>query len=162
MDLIADVNLHGLRPWDQADVVMFTARVNHTGSHLERMRQRPESADVARRNMQEFQEIIRTAGQIIQLLEEERAQQGSEEELTPEQRLIVAKEQKIYAEIEIMARKYGLDLEDKKDTMRNRLVRAQQNQERLNLMSRSQIVNEVDKQREFELKKAQLTNGQPT
>ena len=159
MDLIADVNLHGLRPWDQADVVMFTARVNHTGSHLERMRQRPESADTARRNMQEFQEIIRTAGQIIQLLEEERAQQqGDEQELTPEQRLAVAKEQKIYAEIELMARKYGLDLEDKKDVMRNRIVRAQQNQERLNLMTRSQIVNEVDKQREFELKRSQSNN----
>lgn len=158
MDLIADVNLNGLRPWDQADVVMFTARVNHTGSHLERMRQRPESADIARRNMQEFQEIIRTAGQIIQLLEEERSE-NENEDLSPEERLAVAKEQKIYTEIELMARKYGLDLEDKKDVMRNRIVRAQQNQERLNLMSRSQIVNEVDKQREFELKKIQVSNG---
>lgn len=158
MDLIADVNLHGLRPWDQADVVMFTARVNHTGSHLERMRSRPESADVARRNMQEFQEIVRTAGQIIQLLEEERASQENQE-MSPEDRLAVAREQKIYAEIEIMARKYGLDLEDKKDVMRNRIVRAQQNQERLQLLTRSQIVNEVDKQREYELKKLQLTNN---
>lgn len=158
MDLIADVNLHGLRPWDQADVVMFTARVNHTGSHLERMRTRPESADVARRNMQEFQEIIRTAGQIIQVLEEERAAQQNQE-LSPEDRLAVAREQKIYAEIELMARKYGLDLENKKDVMRNRIVRAQQNQERLELMTRSQIVNEVDKQREFELKKLQLSNN---
>ena len=157
IDLMADVNTHGLRPWDQADVVKFTARVNHTGAHLERMRQRPESADVARRNMQEFQEIIRTAGQIIQLLEEERAGQ-QEQELSPEERLAVAREQKIYAEIELLARNYGLNLEDKKDVMRNRLVRANQNQERLDLLTRSQIVNEVDKQREFELKRNQASN----
>ena len=159
IDLIADVNLHGLRPWDQADVVMFTARVNHTGSHLERMRNRPESADIARRSMQEFQEIIRTAGQIIQLLEEEKAQ-SENQELSPDDQLKIAKTQKTYVEIELLGRNFGVDLEDKKDVMRNRLIRAQQNQERLNLMSRSQIVGEVDKHREFELKKQQAQ--QPT
>ena len=159
MDLIADVNLHGLRPWDQADVVMFTAKVNHTGSHLERMRTRPESADVARQQMQEFQEIIRTAGQIIQILEEQRAEK-QQEELSIDDQLVVAKTEKIKAEIEIMGRNFGVDFEDKIDVMRNRVTRAQQNQEHLNLMSRSQVVNEVKAQREFELKKQQLNNGQ--
>ena len=154
MDLIADVNLHGLRPWDQADVVMFVARVNHTGSHLERMRQRQESAGVARDSIQEFQEIIRGAGQIIQLLEEQRAQeQNNGEDLSPADRLSVAREQKIYAEIEILGRNYGLNLEDTKDTMRQRLVRAQQGQQRLDLLNRSQIVREIENQRDFDLKR---------
>ncbi len=159
LDLIADVNLHGLRPWDQAEVVKFTARVNHTGSHLERMRNRPESADVARRNMQEFQEIIRSAGQIIQILEEEKQQQGGSEEPSLEDQLTAAKTSKIYAEIEKMSRMFGIDLEDRKDIMRNRMERARQNDVRNQLLNRSQIVGEIERQREFELKKQQMLNN---
>jgi hypothetical protein len=154
MDTIADVNANGLRPWDQLNVTQLVAGVNHTGAHIQRMQQRPESAGVAKMKMMELQEVVAQAGAIIQLLEEQKAQQDKQE-MSPDDRLAIAREQKIYTEIEILGRKFGVDIEDKKDIMRNRMTRAQQNQERLNLMNRNQVVNEVNSDRQFQLSKQQ-------
>jgi len=156
LDIIAFVNSHGLRPWDQLSVAEFTAVIQHMGGHIERMRQRPESAGVARQKMLELQEIVKQAGGIIQVLEEQKAQQENEE-LSPDDRLKLAKEQKTYAEIEMLGRKFGVELADKRDIMRGRVTKAQQNDQRQQLMERQQLVNEINKDREFQLKKQQTT-----
>ncbi len=154
LDIIAFVNSNGLRPWDQLDVAEFAAVIQHIGGHIERMRQRPESAGVARQKMLELQEIVKQAGGIIQVLEEQKAAQENEE-LSPDDRLKLAKEQKTYAEIEMLGRKFGVELADKRDIMRGRVVKAQQNDERQTLMERQQLVSEINKDREFQLKKLQ-------
>lgn len=156
LDLIAFVNSHGLRPWDQLKVAEFAAVIQHTGEHIERMRQRPESGGVARQKMIELQEIVKQAGGIIQVLEEQKAAQENEE-LSPDDRLKLAKEQKTYAEIEMLGRKFGVDLADKRDIMRGRVQKAQQNDERMRLLERQQLVNEIQQDREFALKKQATT-----
>lgn len=155
LDLIADVNQQGIRPWDQLDVVKFTARINHTGAHIERMRSRPESAGIARQKMMELQEVVKQAGAIIQELEAQRVAQENQN-LSPDDRLKLAREQLTYAQIEMLGRKFGVDVETARDVARNRITRAQQGQQRMNLMERQQLVQEVQADRDFRIRSAQL------
>lgn len=157
-DITAFVNSHGLRPWDQLAVAEFTAVIQHIAEHIERMRQKPESAGTSRQMMAELQEVVKQAGGIIQVLEEQKQAQQNEE-LSPDDRLKLAKEQKTYAEIEMLGRKLGIEIADKRDIMRGRVIKAQQNEDRAALMNRQQLVNEIKADREFQLKKQQLNES---
>lgn len=154
LDLISDVNQQGVRPWDQLDVVKFTARVQHTAAHIQRMRSRSESTGAAREAMMELQEVVAQAGGIIQALEEQRVQ-NENEELSPDDRLKLAREQLVYAQIEMLGRQFGVNLAKERDVAQQRVTRAQQNQQRMNLMERGQLAREIQSDRDFRLRAAE-------
>lgn len=143
-DLISDVNMHGQRPWDKANVTMFGAAVNHVSKHIRIVQGQPESRAIFQQVFPLFQEVVKQSGLIIDELSQQDAQQ---DELSPideatlllkieQARLARAKTEEIFARLGI-----AVNDQDRLNTQTN--LRNFREGRKLELLERDKMLNEI-------------------
>lgn len=156
-DFVAMVNMNVVRPWDKLDVLKVTGATDHIAEHIQKMLGKPESRGAAAQYQEELKQLVSQAIVISQELEDRRIAEGDPNK-SPEDRLIEARTALTYAQIEDLAVKRGIKIADVEDIMRNRRVRADQNDDRLAITRRQALASEVNADRTFLAKKDERTN----
>jgi hypothetical protein len=160
LDAIAMVNSHGMEPWTDLSIAGFTAGVEHMALHIDEFQRQQPNNQKAKVYGAELQKVVGQAGAIIQ---DAAAKQESEiDENDPDVQLKRAKTQQIYHQMEIMGRKFGVDMEKERLLEQQRQRRDEGSDQQRQIMQRSQLANEIQQDREFQLKLKEMQKPQPT
>ena len=147
IDLIADVNMHGVDPWDQADVMKYGAHVNHVGKHIRVVQQQPESRGIFKQIFPLFQQVVKQSALIIDELaaeqEAQEAQEGDDPETQSKILLNIENARLARTKTQQIMQKMGLDINeaDRLETQTN--LRNSREGEKLDLMKREKYLKEI-------------------
>ena len=159
IDAISHTNRHSIDKWGQLDVMQFSIGMDHLGTHLERMRNRPETAGLVDKYFPKFQEIIANSAQIIKDVMQAREDESEDEEGSLEEEKMKADIQQTLVETEIMSRKYGLSEQEAARLDEQSKSRQQASNDNTALNQRRQLHGEISSAQKLELDKKKLNKG---
>lgn len=144
LDMQALVAKDQMRPWDKLDMLEFAALAMHCQEHIRILLENPVTNGEAKSYMQDFQNISQAGQRVVQELQK---REGSE------QNQLTAKEQADlqikWADLELKARKQGMDLANLESIFKERESRSMLNR-------RAQLTGEIQTHRKLELEQEKI------
>lgn len=150
LDMQALVAKDQMRPWDKLDMLEFAALAMHTQEHIRILLENPVTNGEAKSYMQDFQNIAQAGQRVVQELQKRESSEQSQ---------LTAKEQADlqikWADLELKARKQGMDLANLESIFKERESRSMLNR-------RAQLTGEIQTHRKLNLEEEKIHESEDT
>jgi hypothetical protein len=141
LDMIADINVHGVQPWTEAMVMTWAAKVRHVSQHIAAARTDPASQSEFKELFPTFQQVVAQSTNIIQELSEIQEQQ-SQDSQDPQDVLRLEQARLARVKSEEIMQRMALQPDDVASILTQRNLRSFREGQKLDLLKRQQAVKE--------------------